>query len=209
MAAERSVQHDASPVFHAPRPSPSDDHHGRGTGTRGDGGMSVTATSSPADMTTASRNADLTAIRRTARVAARDGRACGKCGRQLDPAEPVWLVPIGIGYRITGTFGRWRAPVCRECAPLSWLHLPSVSCAGCGRGVVYRRLDSRLLRPACSDRCRWKDRNRRRSEQLAADRIRDCAVCNERFHPAKAGALTCSPACRQKAYRQRLKGSTS
>ena len=30
-----------------------------------------------------------------------------------------------------------------------------------------------------------------------------CPVCNRRFTPSRSDALTCSPACRQKAYRRR------
>src|ERR1041384_6738974 len=31
-----------------------------------------------------------------------------------------------------------------------------------------------------------------------------CRVCRTRFRPVRVDALTCSPACRQKAYRTRL-----
>jgi hypothetical protein len=143
-------------------------------------------------------------IRRRARVAARDGRSCGKCGRQLDPAETVYLVRIGIGYRLGGSFGYWRAPICSGCAPSRALQADvATPCAGCGRGVVYQRSDWRRRWFACSERCLWTARNRLRAERLAEARMLDCAVCGERFHPARSDAVTCSPACRQKAYRRR------
>jgi hypothetical protein len=56
----------------------------------------------------------------------------------------------------------------------------------------------------CSPRCRWTYHNRMRGARLAARRPeRACEVCGTRFTPKKrTDAKTCSPACRQKKYRE-------
>jgi len=56
----------------------------------------------------------------------------------------------------------------------------------------------------CSERCakrcyRAKDRKRR-----AEQRLKECAVCRETFEATRSDAKTCSPACRQTAYRRRV-----
>lgn len=170
-------------------------------------GHPVTADGCTASEATPTRHAWRSETRRRAHVAHRDGRTCGKCGRDLADVEPIWQVRLGIGYTITGSFGYWQAPVCEGCAgPLARLpyrYTPPSPCHGCGRGVAYR-LPSRPRRwVLCSERCAWTARNRRRSDRLAMSRAKRCAACEREFMAPRSDAVTCSAACRQKAYRRR------
>jgi hypothetical protein len=139
-----------------------------------------------------------------ARAASRDGRSCGGCGRVMEDGETVWML---------SNWDHQQAPFGRECVPSGLLaraegrvgHQPRPieRCEGCGRPAVYLRLNWQRRWPACSRRCRWIGRNRRRAELLAEARLRDCAICGERFQPARSDTTTCSSACRQRAYRRR------
>jgi formylmethanofuran dehydrogenase subunit E len=59
----------------------------------------------------------------------------------------------------------------------------------------------------CCDRCRSKWHNRRHSQVRKQQRQRylakACEVCGEEFTAKRVDAKTCSPACKQKAYRRR------
>jgi hypothetical protein len=161
-------------------------------------------------------------------VASRDGGICAACGRTLDHGEPVWMARLycGIGWSATFSGTRevwWRLPVGAECVPHAVGPFESADtggpspfrssaerCAGCARPIYYPEEPFRLFPSPfdrrwahCSQRCAWTARNRVRSELRAEARRRDCAVCGERFQPARSDAVTCSSACRQRAYRRR------
>jgi predicted GIY-YIG superfamily endonuclease len=51
--------------------------------------------------------------------------------------------------------------------------------------------------------------NRRRSESRQHLRQKVCEVCSKEFTATRAHTKTCSPACKQKAYRQRKKAAGS
>ena len=149
-------------------------------------------------------------------VRARAGLLCAnmECAAPLDAREPVrWGVPRrqwplviwegGVHIRRDG-----RGLLCASCAPGDRWCAPR-PCQACSRPILYPvrmatdRRHGLPKRALCSDRCSWYFYNRQRSERLAEARLLDCAVCGERFQPSRADALTCSPACRQKAYRRR------
>ena len=141
----------------------------------------------------------------------RTGQSCGSCGRALAPDEPVWVVPLRAGYDPrTRSPMRWKAPICGGCAGprahdrLRFRH--PEPCDGCGRDVTspHERRHRRWV--VCSQRCAWTARNRLRAEAAAAARAKRCAVCGREFEAGRRDALTCSPACRQKAYRRRQAG---
>jgi hypothetical protein len=140
-----------------------------------------------------------------AHEARRDGRSCAGCGRALDDDETRWLL---------SSWDRPQAPFGRECIPSGLLaraegregydSRPIERCAGCGCPVCYTRRSWRRRRWAlCSTCCEYVAGNRRRAERLAEARLMECAVCGERFQPARSDAITCSSACRQRAYRRR------
>ncbi len=78
-------------------------------------------------------------------------------------------------------------------------------CARCNRSLYvvtatpYKETYSRSY--FCSDHCRTASRPAQK--QIA------CEVCEASFTPKRADAKTCSPACRQRAYRSRLRAGAS
>jgi hypothetical protein len=144
---------------------------------------------------------------------------CSGCYRDLEPGEPVWwrphlqpgrVVPSRLtqsGLAITSGNG----PVCRSCAgnPADESsYRGGVPCVGCARPVYWSpRINGGARRRRslayCHEYCLWDHYNRRRSEAAAELRLKDCATCGERFEATRRDAVTCSPACRQKAYRRR------
>jgi hypothetical protein len=84
----------------------------------------------------------------------------------------------------------------RGCSP--------VPCEGCGRPVVNLATGHYRVRTLCSDRCAWTVRNERlKDERIEARQQKVCPVCGETFDGSRRDTVTCSPKCRQKAYRQR------
>jgi len=160
------------------------------------------------------RNADAAEIVRGRRadrdVRARERRAltlmarcaavvCGACGRTLAADEPVWM---GRLY-IEDSYGC--APTCGACArDRRWL--PPEDCGGCGRMVTYPAARRTRLGAFCSSRCqsRWYNRRRRggRESRIVSTR---CISCGGTFEARRTEARTCSPACRQRTYRTRMR----
>lgn len=199
------------------------------------------------------------------REAARTAGVCGRCGRSIGPAEPVWWgdVPLWSGHfpddpppgarlvELERAFGGPRAPrvryepaprcaSCHEAAEREaeaeraaltarwgreppWAPQPAPAlrpCESCGRPVSRRagrrevsgRHIGRWVTPAhaCSDRCLhalYDARRPTRTEAGAARAHKTCPVCGEAFDGTRRDQVTCSPACRQKAYRRRRRDS--
>jgi hypothetical protein len=166
--------------------------------------------------------------------AAKKGGLCAKCGRALKDGETVYTkvrVYAGMWGGLTSHPGpRYEAvSVCGDCAP-EWMADPDGSneytiagktirvphvervveraCATCERPVVYQltRRDDYKVRPVfCSYRCEYTYHNRRRSRREQHLRQKVCEVCAKEFTATRAHTKTCSPACKQKAYRERNK----
>lgn len=146
-----------------------------------------------------------------ARDAKETGALCGRCGRAIAPDEPIWRTRERIARGQTLSTN-----VCRECAPEhtrkpedtfyegEWFTIYAPEpCEVCGRPVVWLHYpDWRLLR-CCSSRCDHRRYNRARDEAAAAARRKVCEVCGSEFVATRADAKTCSPKCRQAAYRRR------
>jgi predicted nucleic acid-binding Zn ribbon protein len=151
------------------------------------------------------------------RNAVNKGGSCAGCGRELGNDEAVGRARIFFGR---GFFGRWRnvvAPFCGQCLEQ---HLQRAygrgvcatgKCEGCGRTVHETERRWHARHHFCSDACRRKHESQR-SAAIARQRraeargpSRQCVVCNEAFEPARADARYCSPACKQKAHRDRYR----
>jgi hypothetical protein len=91
-------------------------------------------------------------------------------------------------------------------------------CESCGRRVAldYDDLpyddEPRPSRPTgmrhdfCSEVCAYRYYNRIRNERAAAARAgRECQECGREFDAVRSDQRYCSAACKQRAYRQRLK----
>lgn len=169
--------------------------------------------------------------------AAKKGGACGGCGKALEDGETVYAkcrVYAGMWGSLTPRPGlRFvPAPVCEGCAP-KYMSTPLSSsfetqidakgstvrtyygagvaempCATCQRPVRHERTARWQPRVYCCYRCEYTYHNRRRSQRDEHLRQKVCEVCAEEFTATRAHAKTCSPACKQKAYRQRVKGES-
>jgi hypothetical protein len=118
--------------------------------------------------------------------------------------KPGWNPgPQPLGLFCHGCVSKWHS---------SWLRAASepTPCAGeCGVLVSgwyrysyyssnYER-EGEPLHTTCSARCAERARNARRRKSTPTA----CASCGETFTPQRSDARYCSPACRQRAYRER------
>ena len=149
---------------------------------------------------------------------------CQKCQKQLRPDEPVWrqqesIPPHGWTMRWSWAF----FTVCIDCIKEReedeyafsgnrdrWTGAKTSPCDGCSRLVTIEgRFKNRCRYWACSEKCRNKAARLRKQAGAAKKRRRECPVCGETFTPRRNDAITCSPKCRQKSYRQRGKANPS
>src|SRR5215469_16201654 len=111
--------------------------------------------------------------------------------RVLAPDEPVWI--IGDKY------------LCRDCVQpklkefARWIQ--SGPCEWCGRELHISGSRLHFCTRYCHNARYVATRKAKRAEEHPNRRA--CAVCGETFEPRQSNALTCSSACRQKAYRMR------
>jgi hypothetical protein len=129
---------------------------------------------------------------------------CDTCRQPIADDAPVYRL-----YENWGSYGRgvhgW---VCERCAETVLRPKePPVPCITCGRLVIYdTRRRARFA--VCSEHCSRvavAERQRARAQQRKkpAPEQRACAVCGQLFAPKRRDAVHCSPACKQKAYRDR------
>jgi hypothetical protein len=119
---------------------------------------------------------------------------CRPCGKQVLPSEPVVRInrPWRDRDREKKTY-YWPYFVCLSCASDQG-DLPQ-PCEWCARSTfAYGR------RVLCSKRCEAAFYRKANSSSVVS-----CATCKQPFAPKRADAKHCSPACKQKAYRQRKK----
>ena len=100
--------------------------------------------------------------------------------------------------------------VCDDCGPTrgsKYYHVMwrDGRCQHCGRGVTVREHFARHKNAKffCSGRCSAGFHNARRDARNALAREKVCEVCSQDFTATRRNAKTCSPACKQKAYRNR------
>jgi hypothetical protein len=97
--------------------------------------------------------------------------------------------------------------LCGSCAP-EWLSperedVCTQLCGHCERPMVLRLKLSELGQTFCSDLCKQNYRDRLQEEKRAEELTKVCEVCGQEFIATRRDAKTCSPGCKQKAYRQR------
>jgi hypothetical protein len=138
---------------------------------------------------------------------------CEACRNDLEPDAPIYRVSLSYNDRVI-------IRVCAACnarPPLFYPNpdypdyrkwWPSSPCIHCGRPIIASRkgLPPKLL--CCSTECGAAALNAaaRRKRSLCTER--SCDGCGKPFGPKRIDATFCSPACRQRAYRLRLSGSS-
>jgi hypothetical protein len=137
---------------------------------------------------------------------------CADCKRSMAPHERVtW------GQRYSDGAAH-ACPLCDACANApriiqgqkfynakrgnGYELCPTDPCENCGRPVQQAYVRSRRSRVYCCVACRYRLDLRRR-HVLSRERI--CVTCGDTFKPRRGDAKTCSAACRQRAYRQRIR----
>jgi hypothetical protein len=149
------------------------------------------------------------------REAARRGKICGGCGRELGESAPIWRKQFTHGRGYFGGATTIIAPICEACWQAAedanndavWSHGP---CENCQRPVYESQRRKRRHHYCCED-CREKHQllaihalaRQRRTEARGSSR--PCQECGERFEPARADAKFCSARCKQKAWRRTLR----
>jgi hypothetical protein len=115
------------------------------------------------------------------------GSICADCAHSIRPNTDPRYPPLPVFV-----YQQWRTPQ---------------ECEHCGRQVILNGRYPRPLYVVCSEACRRavydKAAAQRRRERKVSPDPQQCAVCGEPFVPARSDAAHCSPACRQKAYRDR------
>jgi hypothetical protein len=145
------------------------------------------------------------------RAARKTGKHCGKCGKALEPDQPVWRImrkydgdeviwsdPSGRGHTVCGD-EEVVAPVHFSCWDQRDRVAKSEPCGGCGRRVhvTARALPSWLKhgkRAFCCDDCAKRP--------AATGLTRTCGECDKPFLAQRLDARFCSPACRARASRK-------
>lgn len=138
-------------------------------------------------------------------------RQCPICSTEVPADVPMVAAEVGRRRNRRERFWYRREPICMPCARSSWnpespdgktsaLHHGAdgvtSTCEVCNQLVVLQP-DKRRKVVTCSDRCRLSRYKTKRVPSSVT-----CDVCGKTF-AARAGARYCSPACRQKAYRDR------
>jgi hypothetical protein len=103
-------------------------------------------------------------------AARKAGGLCSICGRALSDSEPVYIDQVMVGMRqFVGPNAHpfpiyILAPVGDECVSAGFLEETKgrdpEPCAGCGRGIFYRKARPNRHRTLCSRRCRSQAKRR-------------------------------------------------
>jgi hypothetical protein len=144
-----------------------------------------------------------------------DASVCCRCGKPIPAGDAVWLIPCQLVtvWEFVSIWDERYAAGCPGCgheymgAPHQQDRVRARPCPGCGRVVRLLVAAHGIRSFLCSHRCRnrvYGARFRKWHPRPKAERsLVQCQTCGNNFAPRRAGAKTCSPACRQKAYRRR------
>jgi hypothetical protein len=139
-------------------------------------------------------------------------------GKQHVPTDDtLWISRLFVN----GTEANDRVGVCTNCKdefiskltdkekrwiPGQFTFMKPKRCYTCGRMVCYamKEIKATTRYNVCSWKCRYDAVNKTFRETHRTIKVElTCTVCNKSFIPPRNDAVTCSSACRQKAYRLR------
>jgi hypothetical protein len=154
--------------------------------------------------------------------------ACLRCERDIASCQPAYMVMAKVVLRVyydsLSIYSFLPRPVCTACYHAGngraatrfvaeydeWTNLAGTAnaipelnqptegtCRACGRELIACKHWRQWV---CSDACRMRVR---RAKRRTAKPRQSCTVCGKRFAARRSDARTCSPACRQRAYRDR------
>jgi hypothetical protein len=130
---------------------------------------------------------------------------CEDCGPDEEMLQFEWgIETVSLSY----TDEEWKRKVRATHA--------EAECASCGRTCILDRDRKKFKkswlkhygerRTFCSQRCRVRHNNQKRSERLEEKRAgTECQECGDTSTPDRSDAKYCSAACKQRAYRKRKK----
>ena len=128
---------------------------------------------------------------------------CGAC--DTGTTGPIWrgIIAVPSGDEQYGFPLNDYVPgvLCQECARAQHT-FGTRRCGWCGRQVGYGGMNAQP-HLYCTRGCELAARTRRRREARELARERRCGQCGDSFAAPRRDAAYCSPACRQRAYRQR------
>jgi hypothetical protein len=128
------------------------------------------------------------------------GTVCARCGCTILPRDPLWIINFSAGGH--------QAAICEPCAhersrsPFTKWQTPG-ECDACHRPVTYETSGRERRHAFCCLRCQQGYYNRLAVERNRTPGGKLCPICGQQFEASRRDAVTCSPACRQKAYRRR------
>jgi len=139
---------------------------------------------------------------------AKRAEICANCERPIGESELVYRVRVtSPSFLMMGAHGSVIAVLCRDCGDkVNRYFLDAKPCEYCQRPVRNQLSQVFVKHVVCSNQCRAPidaAQARERRIQLAANRKSSCETCHRNFTPKRADTKHCSPACKQKAYRQR------
>jgi hypothetical protein len=131
---------------------------------------------------------------------------CPSCLRELTDDAPIHRVSLSWFSQMSPSIIRYRCDDC--CAELKYhTWRPPIPCAGCGRPVIHDTNREPPQQAFCgNEQCRRAARAAAARELRQIRRRRRawiCRCCGEKLNTSRSDGRYCSPACRQRAYRQR------
>ncbi len=133
----------------------------------------------------------------------RDGGCCALCGRVVGPKDLLVRLFVMSGYYYPDYWSHRSGNVCSACLTPEQRDVRYSWCPTCLR-PFSNQLERARRTAYCSERCVVVAGDAlARAKRQAALLDRTCPVCFGVFKPSRADMLTCSNACRQRAYRER------
>lgn len=135
------------------------------------------------------------------------GKSCYECNRDFKSGEPIYRArkAVLVGRGVFRHYSISMLSFCHECRP--YICYDEGQCEICRQTVFYPwdRVERRHI--FCSDDCnkqywaRYQREKRLTEREVTCQKV--CQSCDRGFSASRSDTKFCSPACKQKHYRQR------